>query len=48
MRIYGHVCGWRDIHAVSLGHLELWSLLARVRAGCEVTALPQLAFSDIS
>jgi hypothetical protein len=39
-RIYGRVCGWRDIHPISLGHLELWSLLARVRAGAEVCMLP--------
>ena len=33
------VCGWRAKHAVSLGHLDSQSFVARVRAGAEV-ALP--------
>ena len=43
-RIYGRVCGWRAMQAVSLGHLGSQSFLARVRAEAEVSASPRLAF----
>src|SRR5712671_4000844 len=41
--IYGRVCGWRAMHAVSLGHLES-PFVTGVRVGAKTEPFPSARF----